>query len=116
MFQAYWQYNADVPVDSRLAEVQREVASWRSPKSTAWSPDITIIRANDVGAAVWDIRSIIGDMDPKGIGYYFDPGHTTAEGREGGWRISRHIAIEPITEAYHENSLLGTHEFCNDQR
>jgi sugar phosphate isomerase/epimerase len=41
-----------------------------------------------VGSAVWDIREIIADLDPKSIGYYFDPAHATVEGGLGGWRIS----------------------------
>jgi sugar phosphate isomerase/epimerase len=46
-----------------------------------------------IGAAVWDIRSIIGDMDLKAIGYYFDPGHARIEGGLYGWRISQDIVM-----------------------
>lgn len=44
-----------------------------------------------VGAAVWDTRAIIADLDPKHIGYYFDPAHATIEGGLGGWRISLNV-------------------------
>jgi sugar phosphate isomerase/epimerase len=35
-------------------------------------------------------------MDPRWIGYYFDPCHATAEGGEGGWRISLRMALDRI--------------------
>ena len=49
-----------------------------------------------VGAAVWDIRTILGDMDPHWIGYYFDPGHATAEGGVFGWQLSLQMAAPRI--------------------
>lgn len=45
-----------------------------------------------VGSAVWDIRALIHDLDPKWIGYYYDPGHATVEGGLAGWRISQNMA------------------------
>jgi L-ribulose-5-phosphate 3-epimerase len=45
-----------------------------------------------IGSAVWDIRAIIQDLDPKWIGYYFDPAHATIEGGLAGWRIAQNIA------------------------
>lgn len=44
-----------------------------------------------VGSAVWDIRALIHDLDPKWIGYYFDPCHATIEGGLAGWRIAQNI-------------------------
>lgn len=46
-----------------------------------------------IGSAVWDIRTIIHDMDPKWIGYYYDPAHATIEGGLAGWRISQNMAL-----------------------
>lgn len=46
-----------------------------------------------VGAAVWDTRSMIVSMDPRWIGYYFDPAHATIEGGLGGWKISLDIVL-----------------------
>ena len=45
-----------------------------------------------IGSAVWDIRYIIHDLDPKWIGYYYDPAHATIEGGLAGWRISQNMA------------------------
>lgn len=44
-----------------------------------------------VGSAVWDTRAIIHDLDPKWVGYYFDPAHATIEGGLAGWRIAQNI-------------------------
>ena len=46
-----------------------------------------------IGSAVWDIRWIIRDLDPKWIGYYYDPAHATIEGGLAGWRISQSMAM-----------------------
>ena len=46
-----------------------------------------------MGEAVWDARAIIGDMDPRWIGYYFDPCHATAEGGLGGWSIALRMVL-----------------------
>jgi sugar phosphate isomerase/epimerase len=46
-----------------------------------------------VGEAVWDAQSIIGDMDPQWIGYYFDPSQATAEGGAAGWEIALRLAL-----------------------
>jgi len=46
-----------------------------------------------VGTAVWDIRAMIADSDPRWIGYYFDPCHATAEGGVSGWLVSLRMAL-----------------------
>jgi sugar phosphate isomerase/epimerase len=93
----YWQYSAGTPIESRLAEVRRDVAALVAMgKEHGVAAGYHNHSGNYVGAAVWDIHSIIGDMDPKWIGYYFDPCHATAEGGEGGWQISLRMALARI--------------------
>jgi L-ribulose-5-phosphate 3-epimerase len=46
-----------------------------------------------VGSAVWDTRWVIQDLDPKWVGYYYDPAHATIEGGLAGWRISQKMAM-----------------------
>jgi sugar phosphate isomerase/epimerase len=41
-----------------------------------------------VGSAVWDSYSLLQDVNPKAIGFYFDPCHATVEGGHSGWEIS----------------------------
>jgi sugar phosphate isomerase/epimerase len=49
-----------------------------------------------VGTAVWDTRDIIAGLDPKWIGYYFDPCHAVAEGGVFGWRLSANLALRQL--------------------
>jgi sugar phosphate isomerase/epimerase len=93
----YWQYSPGISIEARIAEVRRDTAALVAlGKEQGVAAGYHNHSGNYVGAAVWDIRSIIGDMDPKWIGYYFDPCHATAEGGEGGWQISLRMAIARI--------------------
>ena len=44
-----------------------------------------------VGAALWDIATVMDSLDPKWAGYYFDVRHATAEGGVGGWKIATNL-------------------------
>ena len=41
-----------------------------------------------VGSAVWDSFSLLEDVNPAAIGFYFDPCHATIEGGASNWEIS----------------------------
>jgi len=90
----YWHYPAGVSIEQRLEEVRRDVAGL-----VALGQEFGITAGyhnhsgNYVGAAIWDTRAIIADMDPRSIGYYFDPCHATTEGGEGGWQIALKMAL-----------------------
>jgi sugar phosphate isomerase/epimerase len=96
----YYRYKFDRPVDRTLSEV-RESASGLVAMSKEYG--ITAGFHNHsgdyVGSAVWDIRDIIGNMDAKSIGYYFDPGHATIEGGLAGWRISLNLVLPRLKMA-----------------
>jgi len=49
-----------------------------------------------VGSPVWDTRSIIDGMEPRWIGYYFDPCHATVEGGAAGWQLAFRIAASRL--------------------
>jgi L-ribulose-5-phosphate 3-epimerase len=93
----YWNYRDQESIDARLFQVRGDVSGLvalaREQGVTAGYHNHS---GNYVGAAVWDTRAIIGDMDPRAIGYYFDPCHATAEGGEGGWRIATRMALARI--------------------
>lgn len=64
---------------------------------------------DNVGSPIWDTRYIFQDLDPKWIGYYFDPAHATVEGGLGGWRISqalvaRRLKMVALKDFYWEKS------------
>jgi sugar phosphate isomerase/epimerase len=94
----FWPYAAaqgavpDIP--RRLAQVHNDlaglVALGRNYQMTAMFPN----RAGSyVGEALWDAQTIIGDLDPQWIGYYFDPSQATAEGGVSGWEIALRLAL-----------------------
>ncbi len=44
--------------------------------------------AGYLGAPVWDADRVLGDLDPKWAGFYFDVRHAVAEGGDAGWKIA----------------------------
>lgn len=48
--------------------------------------------AGYVGGPVWDIAPVIDGLDPRWVGYYFDPRHAVVEGGDGGWRSALNLA------------------------
>jgi sugar phosphate isomerase/epimerase len=52
-----------------------------------------------VGAPVWDIWTIIKDLDPKSIGYCFDIGHATIEGGLS-WPTNFRLAESLLTAVF----------------
>lgn len=85
----YYRYKFDRPVDQVLEDVRRQAATLVAlSKESGVTCGFHNHSGDYVGAAVWDTRDIIASMDPKSIGYYFDPGHATIEGGLAGWRIS----------------------------
>jgi sugar phosphate isomerase/epimerase len=51
----------------------------------------------NVGGGVWDIVPIIDTLDPKAIGYYFDPRHAVAEGGSAGWRSAFNVVAPRLS-------------------
>ena len=93
----YWHYPAGLSIEQRLEEVRRDVAGLVAlGKEYGISAGFHNHSGNYVGAAIWDIRAIIADMDPRSIGYYFDPCHATTEGGEGGWLIALRMALPRV--------------------
>ena len=79
-----WRYGAGDP-EARLAEVQREMLSFaslcRAYNISLCLPNLT---GDAVGAAVWDYSGILRGMDPRIVGYDYDPGCATqAAGPDG---------------------------------
>jgi len=93
----YWNYRDQESIDARLVQVRGDVAGLAAlAKEHGVTAGFHNHSGNNVGAPVWDIRSIIADMEARAIGYYFDPCHATAEGGEGGWRIDLRMALPRI--------------------
>ncbi len=95
----YWKYGSadDVQaqdLQAKLAVVRRDVFGLSAiGRQYGIAAGFHNHSGDNVGEAVWDIQSIIADMDPRWIGYYFDPCHATAEGGVEGWNISLRLAL-----------------------
>ncbi|HXA49026.1 MAG TPA: TIM barrel protein [Candidatus Acidoferrum sp.] len=79
-----WRYGAGDP-EARVIEVQREVLSFAS-LCRAYNIGLCLpnLTGDAVGAALWDYSTMLRGVDPRFVGYDFDPGCATqAGGPEG---------------------------------
>jgi sugar phosphate isomerase/epimerase len=89
----YYRYGAG-PVENTLAQVRRDLAGLTAlGRAYGIAAGFHNHAGEYVGAAVWDTRELIRDLDPRWIGYYFDPCHATAEGGLGGWQLSLRLVL-----------------------
>ena len=89
----YWRYQA-VPVEEKLAQVRADLLGLAALGRAYGIACGFHNHAGDyVGAPIWDIREILAGTDPRWAGYYFDAGHATAEGGDGGWRTALRMAL-----------------------
>jgi L-ribulose-5-phosphate 3-epimerase len=91
----YWKYDSDVL--GTIAKVKESVTGLCAlNKEIGIEAGYHNHSGNNVGEAIWDIRAIINDLDPKLVGYYFDACHATAEGGVYGWHASLDMAAPRI--------------------
>jgi sugar phosphate isomerase/epimerase len=89
----YWRYTA-ADIETRITEVRREAAGLVAlGRAYGIAAGFHNHSGDYVGEAIWDTRAIIADLDPRWAGYYFDPGHATAEGGVAGWNIALRLAL-----------------------
>ncbi len=103
----------------KLADVRRELAEageqFRGLAALAGEYGIQLGYHNHeeyIGAPVWDMASIIGPLDPKWVGFYFDPRHATAEGGVGAWKIATNLVLPrlkmiAVKDFYWEKTAQG---------
>jgi sugar phosphate isomerase/epimerase len=90
----YYRYKFDRPIERTLGDVREATAGLVAlSKEYGITAGFHNHSGDYVGAAVWDTRDMIASMDPKIIGYYFDPAHATIEGGLAGWRISLNLVL-----------------------
>jgi L-ribulose-5-phosphate 3-epimerase len=53
--------------------------------------------AGNIGGGVWDIAPIMDTLDPKAVGYYFDPRHAAVEGGGAGWRSAFNLVAPRLS-------------------
>lgn len=92
----YWNYRGH-DVEKTIADVKRDVQGLvELGKEYGIAAGFHNHSGDYVGSPIWDTRSIIADLDPRWIGYYFDPCHATAEGGLAGWEIAAHMALPRV--------------------
>jgi sugar phosphate isomerase/epimerase len=93
----YWPYVPGIGVETRLAQVQREIAGL---EALARAVNVSLALPNGagetVGQAIWDLHWLIRAMDPRTVGYDFDAGHAVAEGGAGGWYVALQLALPRV--------------------
>jgi L-ribulose-5-phosphate 3-epimerase len=89
-----WPYGNAKDIPAKVAEVKREVAGLMLLGRTYNIQMALPNRAGDsVGGAVWDGYAMIGDLDPKWVGYHYDVGAATVEGGQNGWLVGLRLAL-----------------------
>ena len=92
----YYRYKGADP-DQAIADVKRSVQGLvELGKEYGIEGGFHNHSGDYVGTAVWDTRSIIAGLDPKWIGYYFDPCHAFAEGGVYGWHLAMQVALKRL--------------------
>jgi len=93
----YWKYGPADAIESRIAEVRRDVAGLAAlGRAYGMVAGFHNHSGDYVGEAVWDVHAVLEGLDPNWIGYYFDPCHATAEGGVAGWNIALRLALPRI--------------------
>ena len=88
-----WNYG-QTDINQRLQQVRLDVAQILALAQRCGITAMFPNRAGGfVGEAIWDTQSIIGQMDPRWIGYMYDPAEATAEGGLGGWEAALRLAL-----------------------
>ncbi len=91
----YYRY-AFVDVRREIEAVAREV---RALSALAADCGIQLgfhNHAGAMGAATWDIERVIGPLDARWTGYYFDPRHAVVEGGVAAWKVAMHLVAPRI--------------------
>ena len=84
----YYRWGKDDP-EKRLAEVRRDLQTLiELGRESGVQIGFHNHSGDNVGMAIWDTREIIRDLDPRWVGYYFDPCHSVVEGGSAGWQVA----------------------------
>jgi sugar phosphate isomerase/epimerase len=89
-----WPYGGATDIAAKVADVKREVAGLMLLGRTyGIAMGVQNAAGENVGGAVWDAAAMIGDLDAKWVGYYYDVAAAVMEGGVGGWSVSLRLAL-----------------------
>jgi len=89
-----WRYGAAPNLDTRFAEVQRDLLGFASlARATGMAIALHNGAGDMFGASIWDIQAAIRTVDPRFAGYDFDIAYATASGGAEGAAIALRLAL-----------------------
>lgn len=93
----YWKYGNAPDMEARLAEVQREMLGLASV-GRAYNVAMAVHNASgdSVGAGLWDVSGMLRGIDPRWVGYDFDPGFATEAAGVTGAGILMRLAMPKL--------------------
>jgi sugar phosphate isomerase/epimerase len=93
----YWKYGAAADLDVRLAEVQRDMLGLASV-ARAYNVAMAFPNGNgdSVGAALWDVNTTLRGIDPRWVGYDFDPGFAAEMNGPNGGGTALRLALPRV--------------------
>jgi L-ribulose-5-phosphate 3-epimerase len=93
----YWKYGNAPDLEARLVEVQREILGLASV-GRAYNVAMALHNASGdaVGAGLWDVSGILRGIDPRWVGYDFDPGFATETAGVSGAGIVMRLAMPKL--------------------
>jgi L-ribulose-5-phosphate 3-epimerase len=93
----YWKYNNAPDPDARIGEVQRELMALASvARANNIATCLHNMAGDYVGSAIWDTHTMIRGVDPRWVGYDFDPGYATEQGGTDGCSLAVRLALARI--------------------
>ena len=96
----YWKYGNAPDLEVRLGELQREVIGLASI-GRAYNVAMAIHNAtgDSVGAGLWDLSGMLRTIDPRWVGYNFDPGFATEAAGANGTGVVMRLAMTRLKAA-----------------
>lgn len=89
----YWPYGTN-PIQQRLVQARQDLMQLLPLAQRSTITGMIHNRAGGfVGQSIWDTQQVISSVDPRWIGYCYDPAEATAEGGLGGWESGLRLAL-----------------------
>ncbi len=89
----YWPYGTN-PIQQRLAQARQDLIQLLPLAQRSTITGMIHNRAGGfIGQALWDTQQVISTIDPRWMGYCYDPAEATAEGGLGGWESGLRLAL-----------------------
>ena len=93
----YWKYGNAPDLEVRLGELQREILGLASI-GRAYNVAMALHNTSGdaVGAALWDLSGMLRTVDPRWVGYDFDPGFATQTAGVNGAGVVMRLAMPKL--------------------